>query len=152
MTKKHLSAVALASLLAVPAIATAEDKMGCNDVNWGAEVTEAFPRAKEACQKIVVKDDVVYANFKAKVVNANRDEVTVEFLDRNEKSVNRVTFATPGDATVDLRNTTGTGTTKTPYSSLEKGSVLSFYVPQDRWGLYAVPGEPALKVISRETL
>ena len=40
MTKKHLFAVTLASLLAIPAIATAEDKMGCNDVNWGAEVTE----------------------------------------------------------------------------------------------------------------
>ncbi len=147
---KHLSAVALASLLAIPGIATAEDKkMGCDDVNWGAEVTAAFPRAKEACQKIVVKDDVVYANFKAKVVKASKEEVTVEFLNRNEESVSRVTFATPGDGTVDLRNTAGTGTTKTPYSNLEKGSILSFYVPQDRWGLYAVPGEPALMVTRR---
>jgi len=153
MTKTQLSALALASLLAIPAIATAEDKkLGCDDVNWSAEVTDVFPNAREACQGITLRDDVVYAKFSAKVVDANKDAVTIEFLDRKDKPVSRVKFAPPQDGTVMLRDSAGTGGTKTAYSKLEKGSILNFYVPHNRWGLYAPPGEPAMKVISRETL
>jgi hypothetical protein len=153
MSKKHLSALALASLLAIPAIAAAEDKkLGCDDVNWSPDVTDMFPQAREACQGITLKDDMVYAKFSAKVVDASKDAVTVEFLDRKDKPVSRVKFAPPEGGTVLLRDSAGTGGTKTPYSKLEKGSVLSFYVPHNRWGLYATPGEPAMKIISREAL
>jgi len=152
MTKKHLSAVALASLLAIPAIAMAEDKMGCNDVNWGAEVTEAFPQAQKACQAIVMKDDVVYAQFKAKVTDAKKDEVTVEFMDRNDKPVSRVKFAPPEGDTVLVRSSTAPDGIKTEYSKLQKGSIISFYVPHDRWGLYGSPGGGKMTIISREAL
>lgn len=152
MTKKHLSAVALASLLAVPAIATAKDKMGCNDVNWGAEVTEAFPQAQKACQGITSEGDTVYAHFKAKVMDAKKDEVTVEFLDRDGKSVSRVKFAPPADATVLVRSGTAPDGIKTEYSKLQKGSIIDFYVPHDRWGLYGTPGGGKMTVISREAL
>jgi len=150
---KHLSAVALASLLAIPGIAAADDnKMGCDNVNWGAEVTEAFPQVQKACQGVTVKNDMAYAHFKAKVYDAKKDEVTVDFLDRDGKGVSRVKFAPPADAAVLVRSSTAPDGVKTEYSKLQKGSIIDFYIPHDHWGLYGVPGGSEMTVISREAL
>jgi len=153
MTMKHLSAVALASLLAIPGIAAADDnKMGCDNVNWGADVTEAFPQVQKACQGVTVKNDMAYAHFKAKVYDAKKDEVTVDFLDRDGKGVSRVKFAPPADAAVLVRSSTAPDGVKTEYSKLQKGSIIDFYIPHDHWGLYGVPGGSEMTVISREAL
>jgi hypothetical protein len=153
MTMKHVSAVALASLLAIPGIAAAEDKkMGCDDVNWGAEVTEAFPQVQQACQGVTMKNDKPYAHFKAKVYDAKKDEVTVDFLDRDGKGVSRVKFAPPADASVLVRSGTAPDGIKVEYSKLQKGSVIDFYIPHDHWGLYGTPDGSEMKVISREAL
>ena len=80
---KCLTAAACIAMLAVPALGSAQAGRGCDAVNVGPQVLAAFPRAKDACQGVLTKDNEPFMKFTADVVSANADTVTVNFLDRN---------------------------------------------------------------------
>lgn len=136
----------LAALLAVPAIAVAADEIGCQSVNFGADVIAEFPNAVRACRGVKEKDGTVYARYVAKVVDTSNDTVTVVFEDKDGKGVSRVVFATAGDPGLSM------GGKDTKYSDLKKGDVIDMWVPHSRFGLYGTPGGPKLNVVSKETL
>lgn len=46
--KSHWTVLGV-SLLAMPALAVAADRFGCDSVNFGEEVLAKFPNAKAAC-------------------------------------------------------------------------------------------------------
>ncbi len=136
----------LATLLAVPAIAVAADEIGCQSVNFGADVLAEFPNAVRACRGVKEKDGTVYARYVAKVVDTSKGNLTVVFEDKDGKGVSKVVFAPTGDAGLSM------GGKDTKYSSLKKGDVIDMWVPHSRFGLYGTPGGPKLTVVSKETL
>jgi hypothetical protein len=143
---KSLCKITLVAMMAVPAIALAGDDTGCKNVNFSQEVLTAFPNATKTCRDLKVKNDTVYAHFVAEVVDANKDEVTVDFLNSSDKGVVRVKFAPSEDATTMINDQ------KVKYSNLKKGTRLNLYIPQSQWGIYAVPGGTSMSIISREDI
>jgi hypothetical protein len=136
----------LATLLAVPAIAVAVDDVGCQSVNFGADVLAEFPNAVRACRGVKEKDGTVYARYVAKVVDTSKGNLTVVFEDKDGKGVSKVVFAPTGDAGLSM------GGKDTKYSNLKKGDVIDMWVPHSRFGLYGTPGGPKLAVVSKENL
>lgn len=132
------------ALLVVPVAVMAGDPP-CKNVNFGEAVLSAFPNAMKGCHAVKVRDNVVYALYVAEVKSANSDEVTVIFKDYEGKDMSKVKFA-PGDVTAKIDGKT------IQFANLSEGTTLDFYIPQDRWGLFAYPGAPELKIISREDL
>jgi hypothetical protein len=143
--KFQLSLV-LSALLAVPAIAVAADEIGCQSVNFGADVIEQFPNAVRACRGVKEKDGTVYARYVAKVVDNSKGNLTVVFEDKDGKGVSRVVFAPTADQGLNLNGK------DTKYSDLKKGDVIDMWLPHSRFGLYGTPGGPKLTVVSKETL
>jgi len=136
----------LATLLVVPTIAVALDDLGCQSVNFGADVIKEFPNAVRACRGVQKKDGVVFARYVAKVVDNSKGNVTVVFEDQAGKAVSRVVFAPMADQGLSM------GGKDVKYSSLKKGDVIDMWVPHSRFGLFGTPGGPKLTVVSKETL
>ena len=135
-----------AALLVMPAIAMAED-MGCNDVNFGDEVLAAFPKIREACQGVTMKDGKAYVQLKAEVVAKDKDTLTVHMMDRQNKPVSEIKVA-PGAE--DRANVEGKDT---KFKDLQKGQDLSVYLEHDRWGLYSsLDQSNMMKIVSRKEL
>jgi hypothetical protein len=143
--KTKLSVI-LATLLVVPTVAVAVDDIGCQSVNFGADVLEKFPNAVAACRGVKEKDGVVYARYVAKVVDTGKGTVTIVFENKEGKGVSKVVLAPSADSSLNM------GGKDTKYSSLKKGDVIDMWVPHSRFGLYGTPGGPKLTVVSQETL
>jgi len=140
MFSKVLSVV----LLAIPAIGLAKDAP-CTDIEFSPAVLAAYPNAIEGCHGITEVDGVIYAHYVAEVQDANKDEVTIVFLDKDGKRVSKVKFE-PADATAEINDET------IRYAAMKKGTKLDFWIPYSSWGLYAVPGGTEMVIISREDL
>ena len=133
--------------LVVPAIAVAEDKQyGCDEVNWGEDVVKAFPNASKACRSVMMKNDQPYAKYVAEVQSANASEVTLHMLDSKDKAISKLVIAPKEGAHVKIDGK------DVAVSKLKKGDLVSFYIPHDRWGLYADPDSTPINVMSREDL
>ena len=141
---KGLTRTACLALLLAPGIAAAAD-YGCEYVNFGEEVTKMYPNVLEACQGVTTKNDMPYAKFTGEVVSANKEQVVVDFLNRKDKAVSRVTFAVKNpDTTISVNGK------PTKVSRLEKGTRANFYMLHNKWGLYASPNGETLTILSRE--
>ena len=81
--------VILATLLVLPTVAVAAEEIGCQSVNFGADVLEKFPNALRACRGIKEKDGVGYARYVAKVVDNSKGNLTVVFEDKDGKGVSQ---------------------------------------------------------------
>ena len=138
--------IACLAVLVVPAIAVATEEYGCDNVKFGDDVVQKFPNVVKACHGVTMKDGAPYAHFVAEVVHANKDAVTVHFLDKKDKAINKVKFAPAAEDRLKLEGKT------VKYSDLEKGTRLSFYMAHDKWGLYASPDGKAMTILSREDL
>jgi hypothetical protein len=143
---KTTLAIACALVLAAPAAMSAGTNYGCDAVNFSAEVMEKMPNAKRLCRGLTEKNDGVYVHYVAKVVSSSPEAVTVDFLDKDEKAVSRVTFTPTADQTVTIENK------KMKYREAKPGTKLDFYIEASRWGLFSNPGEPVMKVTKVEQL
>ena len=140
----------LVAALALPLAASAADKMktdatGCDNVNWSKEVLDKFPNAKRGCQKVTLKGDVVYVQYKGEVMRNDPDGVTVNLQDHDGKDMIKIKIA-PAEDLIKVNDK------PTKFKDLEKGTELHFYMPHNRWGLYASPEGTALRVLSSEPL
>ena len=134
-------------VLAVPAIASASSKnYGCDSINFGAEVLEKMPNAQKLCRGIAEKNGTVYVHYIAEVESRTATDVTVKFLDKNDKAVSRVKFEPTSDQTVMIDKKA------TKYTSLDKGQKLDFWIAQNKWGLFSNPDGKAMKIVSVEQL
>lgn len=131
-------------ILAAP-MAVMAGEAPCKDVNFSDAVLAAYPNAVKGCHGLKEKDNVVYAHYVAEVKEANKDEVTVVFKDYEGKDMTKVKFA-PSDNTakIDGQNVA--------FAKMREGTKLDFYIPHNKWGLYAYPGAPEMTIISREDL
>jgi len=139
----------LLAALALPLGALAADHKadhsGCDNVNWNEEVLAKFPNAQRGCQKVVLRGDVVYAEYKAVIVGKDDEGITVHMKDRDGKNMTKVKFALSDDL-IKLNGK------DTKFSDLTRDTELSFYMPHNRWGLYTNPEGKALTVISSEPM
>ncbi len=87
--------VILATLLAVPVVAVAAEKLAAS-VNFGADVLEKFPNAVRACRKSR-KKTALGMPVVAKVVDNSNGNVTVVFEDKDGKGVSKVVLAPTAD-------------------------------------------------------
>ena len=139
----------LLAVVALPLSAISADQKadhtGCDNVNWNKEVLDKFPNAQRGCQKVVLRGDVVYAQYKAEVVAKDKDGITVHMKDRDGKNMTKVKFGLSDDL-IKLNGK------DTKFRDVEKGTELRFYMPHNRWGLYTNPEGEALTVISSELM
>jgi|SoiMethySBSTD1v2_1073268.scaffolds.fasta_scaffold432427_2 hypothetical protein len=141
---KVIARAACLAVLLAPGLAAAAD-YGCEYVNFGEEVLKQFPRVLEACQGVTTRNDQPYAKFSAEVVSANKEQAVVDFLDKKDKPMGRITFAVKNpDNTVQVNGK------PVKVSKLEKGTRVNFYMLHNKWGLYATPSGEALTILSRE--
>ena len=142
-----LTAAACIAMLTVPALGSAQAGRGCDAVNVGPQVLAAFPRAKDACQGVLTKDNEPFMKFTADVVSANADTVTVNFLDRNMRPLTEIVFAVNNpDARISVSGT------MTRVTRLQPRTRVSFYIHHNRWGLFADPDSAPLTILSRKDL
>jgi hypothetical protein len=141
---KVIARAACLAVLLAPGFAAAAD-YGCEYVTFGDEVLKQFPRVLEACQGVTTKNDQPYAKFTAEVVSANKEQAVVDFLDKKEKPMGRITFAVKNpDNTIKVNGK------PVKVSRLEKGTRVNFYMLHNKWGLYATPDGETLTILSRE--
>jgi hypothetical protein len=143
---KAIFRVACLAVLVVPALAVAEKDYGCDSVNWGEEVLKAFPNASKGCQSVMMKNNEAYAKYTAEVQSANKEQVVLHMMDKNDKPLSKLVIAPKEGATVKIDGK------DTPVTKLKKGDRVSFYIPHDRWGLYADPDSTPITILSREDL
>ena len=141
----------LVAALALPLSASAADKMqtdptGCDNVNWSQEVLDKFPNAKRGCQRVTIKGDEVYAQYKGEVAGIDKEGIVVHLKDHEGKNMVNMKIAPEADAMVSVSGK------ETKFWKLEKGTELHFYIPRNRWGLYASPGGKEIKVVSHEAM
>jgi hypothetical protein len=146
--KRVLAAAAAVcvGMLAMPAMASADDITACNQVNFGEDVLAKFPNIKEACQKVMEKDGGVYVKFTGEVIAVGKDELTVQIKDRNGKGVSEMVMGFAPDQTINARGV------ETRFADLKKGDELHFYVERARWGLFSQPGSSSITVKERKAL
>jgi Cu/Ag efflux protein CusF len=135
------------AILIAPAIAAAKE-YGCDEVNWGEEVVKAFPNASKACHSVMMKNNQPYAKYVAEVqsVDSKSKDVTLHMLDTKDKAISKIVLAPKEGAHVKIDGK------DTAVSKLKKGDRVSFYIPHDRWGLYADPDSTPINIVSREDL
>ena len=145
--KTILGPVVCALILSIPAVAAAADKgYGCDSVNFSDEVLGKLPNAKAACRGVMEKNGGVYVKYTAKVVSSSPDATTVEFIDKNDKPLSRVTFKPAADQMVTIDKKA------TKYADLKPGQKLNFYIEHNRWGLYSSPNDKAMTIDKVEQL
>jgi hypothetical protein len=132
------------AVLAMP-VAVMAGEAPCKNAQFCDAVLAAYPNAIKGCHGLKTKDNVIYAHYVAEVKQSSKDEVTVVFKDYDGKDMTKIKFA-PGDATAKVDGQT------VPFAKMREGTQLDFYIPQDKWGLYAYPGGPEMAIISREDL
>jgi hypothetical protein len=141
---KGIARAACLAVLLAPGIAAAAD-YGCEYVNFGEDVLKEFPRVLEACQGVTTKNDQPYAKFTGEVVSANKEQAVVDFLDKKEKPMGRITFQVKNpDNTIKVNGK------PVKVSRLEKGTRVNFYMLHNKWGLYATPDGEAMTILKRE--
>jgi hypothetical protein len=124
---------------------TSTDHTGCDNVNWSKEVLDAFPNAKRGCQRVTVRGDKVYVQYAGEVVANTKDGITVHLKDHDGKNMTNAMFL-PTEDKIKVNDRI------IMLKDVEKGTTLHFYLPHNRWGLYADPEGEALKVISFEPM
>lgn len=141
---RKVSTLAAAAILAcVTALAMetarAEHPAGptCMDIQWNAELLEAFPRAAVVCQEVAVHNGTKYARFTAKVMAVGSDTVTVRFLNAAGSPEREIALKPGPNARVEREGK------KVEYSKLQKDDVLTFWVPESRLGVIADPEDTA---------
>lgn len=141
---KRIARVACLAVLLAPGLAMAAD-YGCEYVNFGEDVIKQYPNVLEACQGVTTKNDQPYAKFTGEVVSANKEQVVLNFLDKKDKPLSRVTIAVKNpDNTIKVNGK------PVKVSRLEKGTRANFYMLHNKWGLYATPDGEPLTILSRE--
>ena len=134
------------SILALPALAVATERQGCDLVNFSAEVLAKFPNARDACIDVREKNGGIYVHYQAEVMAVSSDTVTINILNQKGKAISKATFVPAADQMADVDGK------DVKFTDLKKGMKLDFYVEHSKWGLYAKPDGKRLTILSQETL
>jgi hypothetical protein len=147
-------ALATAALIGVSlcGVAQAQPKLNCTkDVSYGKEFLAKFPDAGAACQEVKVINGEKWVRFEARVTNNKTSHLTVDVLNTNgDPTGNPMTFVYTPDATLTLKKK---NVVKAAYA-VKKGDVVTVWVPESRFGVYAEAGQAEskqFKVVSNDS-
>jgi hypothetical protein len=142
---KTLTAAALVACLTGlgGAMAMAAPPAGptCMDIQWNAELLKSFPRAAVVCQEVAVRDGKKFARFNAKVTAVSPKAVTVRFLTPAGNEEREISLKPGANSHVEMNGK------KVEYSTLHKGDVLTFWVPEHQLGVISDPDDTAASTI-----
>src|SRR4030095_7033837 len=114
---------------------------------FGEEVLTAFPNIRDACQAVTVRDGKPFVHLKAKVVAKDKESVTVQMLDRQDKPLSEVKVAPGADDSAKVEGK------EMKYKDVQKGTSLDVYLDHNRWGLYSsLDKSNMMKIVSRKQL
>lgn len=120
----------------------ADDAASCNELNWHKEFVTNYPWASEACRSVVDVNGAKWARFEGEFLGLNDDgSFDAEFLSRSDRELGSVTLMPAPGQTARLQSR------KVPFADLERGQILSFYVPEDAVGFAVEPGAPTTQFV-----
>ena len=119
--------------LAEPAVQSAT----CAEVEWAQDLLEQYPRIAEGCQEVVVSEGVKWARFDAEYVRRSQDRVTMNFKDRQGRSMGEITVLPAPEQRVSIEGR------EYRFSELSRGQQVNIYVPERMFAVAVEPGVPA---------
>jgi hypothetical protein len=120
----------------------ADDAASCATMTWNQEFVGNYPWASEACRTVVMVNGQKWARFEGKYQRSNPDgSFDTEFVSRSDKELGLVTLMPEPGQRVHFENE------EVSFSDLDRGQVLSFYVPEDAIGFAIEPGVPREKLV-----
>lgn len=115
----------------------ADDAASCNELNWHREFVTSYPWASEACRSVVTVNGAKWARFEGEIRRINDNgSFDAEFISRSDRELGSVTLMPAPGQSVRLDDK------DVPFADLDRGQVLSFYVPEGAVGFAAEPGAP----------
>lgn len=115
----------------------ADDAASCNELNWHKEFVTSYPWASEACRSVVTVNGAKWARFEGEFLGINDDgSFDAEFTSRSNRELGSVTLMPAPGQRVRLDDK------EVPFADLDRGQVLSFYVPDGAVGFAIEPGAP----------
>ena len=136
-----LVAVALSAPLACAWAADIPDpnslpKVACKDFKYSQEFLAKYPKAPAACLEGRIYNGVNYAKFSAQVAKVSSSGVTLQLLDTAGTPITPLTIKPADDKAFILVEGK-----KTKMSDLKEGDSVTFWVPQARMEVHAVPSQ-----------
>lgn len=105
-----------------------------SNITFSQEFLSRYPQAGGACREVKVENGEKWARFDADVVRVRGNRITANFVDRFGKALGSITFDASRDARVLVNGR------RMRFSTLKRGDMLSFWMPESRVGFYAEPG------------
>ncbi|MDZ4729838.1 MAG: hypothetical protein SH820_07850 [Xanthomonadales bacterium] len=120
----------------------ADNAASCEKLNWHEEFVTTYPWASEACHSVVLVNGEKWARFEGKFLGLNDDgSFDTEFLNTSNTRLGSVELMPTSDQRVSLDGT------PTRFADLERGQILSFYVPEGAIGFAIEPGVPSTQYV-----
>ena len=135
---KPIFKLAIAALAAIPLVNVAHaQRLSCaKDITYSEEFLAKFPDAGGACQEVRIVNGEKWARFNAQVKYNKDSRITVDMLNAaGDHWGDPLTFDYTPDATLTLENKK----VKAAHA-IEKGDKVVVWIPERRFGLYALPG------------
>ncbi len=123
-------------------VAHAQRKLNCvKDVTYSKEFLAKFPDAGSQCQEVRLVSGEKWVRFTAEVKSVKENRITVDPLNKEQRHMgDPLTFEFTPDATLTLTN----NKVKAAHA-VRKGDMVTVWVPESRFGLYAEPGASGSK-------
>ena len=134
-----LVAVALSAPLACAWAADIPDpnslpKVACKDFKYSQEFLAKYPKAPAACLEGRIYNGVNYAKFSAQVAKVSSSGVTLQLLDTAGTPITPLTIKPADQKAFILVNGK-----QTHITDLSQGDSVTFWVPQSRMEVHALP-------------
>src|SRR6516225_11062582 len=111
-------------------------KVACKDFKYSQEFLAKYPKAPAACVEGRTYKGVNYAKFNAKVSKVSSSSVTVDVLDTAGTPITPLTLQPASQKTFILVNGK-----QTQITDLNQGDSVTFWVPQSRMEVDALPSQ-----------
>jgi hypothetical protein len=126
----------LAGVLAAPPDPESLPKVPCSGFKYSQEFLAKYPKAPAACVEGRVYKGVDYAKFTAKVAKVSSSGVTVQLLNTAGTPITPLTIK-PADQKAFIL----VDGKQTHMTDLKEGDSVTFWVPQSRMEVHAVPSQ-----------
>jgi len=120
----------------------ADNAASCNELNWHQEIVTSYPWASETCRAVVTVNGAKWARFEGEFQGLNDNgSFDAEFTSRSDKELGSVTLMPAPGQSVRLDNK------NVSFADLDRGQILSFYVPEGAIGFAVEPGVPTSQFV-----
>ncbi|NBD95790.1 MAG: hypothetical protein GVY11_04855 [Gammaproteobacteria bacterium] len=118
------------------------DRASCEEVDWNPDLLRNYPWVVNGCQEAIIVDGRKWARFEAEFLQFHSDgAITSKFRNDRGRSLGDVRMMPGPDQTVMLDGR------PYPFSRLQRGQILNFYVPDDTYAFTTSPGVPEAELV-----